>query len=391
MFGIRSTLFGMLVGGGAMMFAHRYHVVYTADGLIVVPRTQRVGLLDTYADTRGWDAARWSERPQLAEAMLHVGRGDLMIRGTASGLMNDVQNSLGVSQPLPSWDPSGDAASQTQAMPEIVYRKPESIPAHSTTATPSREDSLLNRLSRQFGGASDAQQPPPTTEQIQERPLNRERQRQEYRDLMPARPTTNLDDRAAGPAPLHTTALDRAVMADLGVLGDFPGKYREIVRSVTPPKVDQPVIARGTTAAPMRSQLQPQITKPQTEITQSFPEIQLPATSPIAAMPRAAQAPVAPLAETGSPVATPAMTPAAAPAPPVVTIAAMPPEVQREVADASRTASRRAREPGSDAYFGRPLTGVTPHLRERLPPAISTPLRSLSSPGMPVEGEIRSY
>jgi Zn-dependent protease len=44
---------GMIVGAGLMTFAFKYHVMYSKDGLVLIPKSQ-ASLSDLYVDVRNW-------------------------------------------------------------------------------------------------------------------------------------------------------------------------------------------------------------------------------------------------------------------------------------------------------------------------------------------------
>jgi hypothetical protein len=68
---------GMLVGAGLVGFSFKYHVVYTNDGLILVPKKQ-AALGDLYVDVRNWKPSDWQAHPGLVQSLIARGRGDLI-------------------------------------------------------------------------------------------------------------------------------------------------------------------------------------------------------------------------------------------------------------------------------------------------------------------------
>jgi len=75
---------GMLVGGGLVCFGFNYHVVYSSQGLVLVPKAQPA-LNELYADIRTWKPADWQNHPGLARSMVANGRSELMgMPGTES-------------------------------------------------------------------------------------------------------------------------------------------------------------------------------------------------------------------------------------------------------------------------------------------------------------------
>lgn len=79
-------LFGAIAGAGVIFVALQYHVVQTHEGVRVVPRTPQHSLGLAYADIRNWDAAKWSDRPELARALVANGSTDLVAGSVASDL-----------------------------------------------------------------------------------------------------------------------------------------------------------------------------------------------------------------------------------------------------------------------------------------------------------------
>lgn len=79
-------LFGVIAGAGVIFVALQYHVVQTHEGVRVVPRTPQHSLGLAYADIRNWDAAKWSDRPELARALVANGSTDLVAGSVASDL-----------------------------------------------------------------------------------------------------------------------------------------------------------------------------------------------------------------------------------------------------------------------------------------------------------------
>jgi hypothetical protein len=68
---------GMLFGGGLVAFAFNYHVVYSNQGLSVIPKDQ-AGLGDLYVDVRSWKPADWQAHPRLVRSLVTHGRGELI-------------------------------------------------------------------------------------------------------------------------------------------------------------------------------------------------------------------------------------------------------------------------------------------------------------------------
>ena len=71
--GVLLVLFGMLLGGGTVFAAFRWHFVRADDGWhIVTNRHSSLG--DCYADVRDWTATEWTDHPQLATALVDAGK-----------------------------------------------------------------------------------------------------------------------------------------------------------------------------------------------------------------------------------------------------------------------------------------------------------------------------
>jgi|GEM_PF-5987668 len=90
MFGIRPFLFGLLVGAGGGLFAANYHVVNTAQGVVVVPRTQRPPLRSSYVDIRSWGHAMWVNHPEVTQALVADGRSSLIGENLKDNLLNEI-------------------------------------------------------------------------------------------------------------------------------------------------------------------------------------------------------------------------------------------------------------------------------------------------------------
>lgn len=83
-------LFGTALGASAMFVALQYHVVHSHDGFQMIPRTpqQSVGL--AYADIRSWSASQWTDRPELARALMAHGASDLISESVTNTLADSV-------------------------------------------------------------------------------------------------------------------------------------------------------------------------------------------------------------------------------------------------------------------------------------------------------------
>lgn len=85
---LKPFLLGSIAGCGAMFMALQYHVVQSHDGLQLIPRTPQVSLGLAWADVREWDAETWTERPELARALVAHGSSDLISESVARAIAN---------------------------------------------------------------------------------------------------------------------------------------------------------------------------------------------------------------------------------------------------------------------------------------------------------------
>jgi hypothetical protein len=88
--------FGMIVGGGIVCFAFSYHVVRTNNGVVLIPK-KPAGLGHQYVDVRNWKPSDWQAHPELAEAIMAHGRGDL-IGPSPHELLRELGHKLGDAQ-----------------------------------------------------------------------------------------------------------------------------------------------------------------------------------------------------------------------------------------------------------------------------------------------------
>ncbi len=192
MFGFRLFLFGLLVGACGGLFAANYHVVNTAQGVVVVPRTQRPPLRSSYVDIRHWSQAMWTNHPEVTQALIADGRSAL-IRDQApdAALQELIPEQTQSSQPAPSRNvairspnqnrivankPAAagdttrllDAQSPTrqklgaafdQAISPIVDDDPADLahdPANEVLPTDTSHDEMISRLEERLGGLADS-------------------------------------------------------------------------------------------------------------------------------------------------------------------------------------------------------------------------------------------
>jgi hypothetical protein len=86
----RPYLFGAVLGASAMYVALQYHVVHSHDGFQMVPRTPQHSVGLAYADVRNWSPSQWTDRPELARALMAHGSSDLISDSVAHSLADSV-------------------------------------------------------------------------------------------------------------------------------------------------------------------------------------------------------------------------------------------------------------------------------------------------------------
>jgi hypothetical protein len=87
---VKPFLFGSLLGAATMFGAMQFHVVRSHDGVQFVPRTPQHSLGLAYADIRNWNATQWTDRPELARALMAHGSSDLIAQSVADSLADSV-------------------------------------------------------------------------------------------------------------------------------------------------------------------------------------------------------------------------------------------------------------------------------------------------------------
>lgn len=86
MFGIKTFLAGLTIGGVTSLLAMQFHVINTNDGLIVLPRVNRPPVRSTYVDVRKWSLSMWRQHPEVAKAAIKYGRPDLLGGGALNSI-----------------------------------------------------------------------------------------------------------------------------------------------------------------------------------------------------------------------------------------------------------------------------------------------------------------
>lgn len=83
-------LIGSLLGAGTMFVALQFHLVQSTEGFRLVPRTPQPSLGLAYADIRTWTAEHWTDRPELARALVAHGSTDLVATSVSDGLLDSI-------------------------------------------------------------------------------------------------------------------------------------------------------------------------------------------------------------------------------------------------------------------------------------------------------------
>jgi len=81
---------GAALGASTMFFALQYHVVHSQSGFRIVPRTPQQSMGLAYADVRYWTPSQWTDRPELARALMAHGASDLIAESVAASLTETV-------------------------------------------------------------------------------------------------------------------------------------------------------------------------------------------------------------------------------------------------------------------------------------------------------------
>jgi hypothetical protein len=81
---------GAALGASTMFFALQYHVVNSQSGFRIIPRTPQQSMGLAYADVRNWTPSQWTDRPELARALMAHGASDLIADSVAANLAEAV-------------------------------------------------------------------------------------------------------------------------------------------------------------------------------------------------------------------------------------------------------------------------------------------------------------
>ena len=114
MFGIRPFLCGLLAGACGGLFATNFHVVNTAGGIVVVPRTQQPPLRSSYVDIRNWSEAMWANHPEVTAALVKDGRSSLIGENLKDNLLDNVLPKQTRSETAP---PTRSTAHRSESLP----------------------------------------------------------------------------------------------------------------------------------------------------------------------------------------------------------------------------------------------------------------------------------
>jgi len=90
---ILTFLMGMAAGGLLLWGALQYHVLYTKDGLRIVPKVN-AGLAKTYVDIRGFTVADWARNTDIVLAVTNSNRRELMDNAAGDALQNSLDHLL---------------------------------------------------------------------------------------------------------------------------------------------------------------------------------------------------------------------------------------------------------------------------------------------------------
>ena len=92
---LKLLIYGWVAGCGLMFVALQYHVVYSDNGLQLIPRTPQATLGLAWVDIRNWDAENWTDRPALVRAVIAHGASDLMSESAAVRVSDSVDTQTG--------------------------------------------------------------------------------------------------------------------------------------------------------------------------------------------------------------------------------------------------------------------------------------------------------
>lgn len=161
MFGFKMFLGGALIGTCASLFVANYHVVNTAQGVVVVPRTQRPPLRSTYVDIRNWSQSMWSNHPEVTQALIADGRSALIRENLKANLLDEILSEETVPEQTRDDRPrrSRNVASQSefpiQIESELLDAGPLRAEHASSTGTAARLLDSQSPVRKRFESAFD--------------------------------------------------------------------------------------------------------------------------------------------------------------------------------------------------------------------------------------------
>lgn len=82
------------VGAGLMYWLLGHHVVRTAEQTLFVPKAE-LGLVDTYVEIADWTAADFKDHPEVTEALIDHGHGDLVVEAAGQKILDAIKTKAG--------------------------------------------------------------------------------------------------------------------------------------------------------------------------------------------------------------------------------------------------------------------------------------------------------
>ncbi len=137
---VKPFLFGSLLGAATMFGAMQFHVVRSHDGFQFVPRTPQHSLGLAYADIRNWNATQWTDRPELARALMAHGSSDLIAQSVADSLADSVSAESATLDQLRTF--LNKASDGTEVKDVETFKIPGIEPLRSEDSAPSGFEGL---------------------------------------------------------------------------------------------------------------------------------------------------------------------------------------------------------------------------------------------------------
>ena len=88
-------LVGLLMGGAAVAVGFNYHIVQTPKEMLFVAK-QSASLKDTYVDIRSWGVKEWTSHPELSNALIKSGHGELITHSVAGNILDGILEETGI-------------------------------------------------------------------------------------------------------------------------------------------------------------------------------------------------------------------------------------------------------------------------------------------------------